>query len=264
MRALRLGAAIAAVAAGLSAGSARADGPPPGPAYPPGYTPAYMPTVTYDWTGIYVGGHLGAANARREFSYDGTLDPFTLLPETFEHSGTSFVGGGFVGLQKQWSSIVIGAEAGYLWMDELQSTGSLNVANTTLSSSVRNLFLVTGKFGFANDNMLAYFKGGWASSEVGYRSSVTNTGALLTSSGGRESGWTAGVGLEYALWEHVIFGVEYDYVGFNPGTRAQTPAGVGPLGTNVASSLDIQSVTARLSFKLGMSHTAPMDPIPSK
>lgn len=101
MRALRLGAAIAAVAAGLSAGSARADGPPPGPAYPPGYTPAYMPTVTYDWTGIYVGGHLGAANARREFSYDGTLDPFTLLPETFEHSGTSFVGGGFVGLQKR-------------------------------------------------------------------------------------------------------------------------------------------------------------------
>ena len=136
MRALRLGAAIAAVAAGLSAGSARADGPPPGPAYPPGYTPAYMPTVTYDWTGIYVGGHLGAANARREFSYDGTLDPVTLLPETFEHSGTSFVSGGFVGLQKQWSSIVIGAEAGYLWMDESQSTGSLNVANTQRAQPV--------------------------------------------------------------------------------------------------------------------------------
>jgi outer membrane immunogenic protein len=264
MRALRLGAAVAAVAAGLSAGTARADGPPPGPAYPPGYLPAYMPTVTYDWTGVYVGGHIGAANARREFTYDGTLDPVTLLPEEFAHSATSFVGGGFVGLQKQWSSIVLGVEAGYLWLDDTQSTGSLNVANTTLSSCVRNLFLATGKFGFANDNMLAYFKGGWASSEIGFRSSVTNTGALLTSSSGRENGWTAGVGVEYALWEHVIFGVEYDYVAFNPGTRPQVPTGLGPPGTNVASGLDIQSVTARLSFKLGISHPAAVESIPAR
>jgi outer membrane immunogenic protein len=264
MRALRLEVAVAAVAAGLSAGAARADGPPPGPAYPPGYMPAYMPTVTYDWTGIYVGGHLGATSVRREFTYDGTLDPVTLLPEDFTQSATSFVGGGFVGLQKQWSSIVVGAEVGYLWLDDSRSSGSLNVADTTLTSSMRNLFTVTGKFGFANDNMLAYFKGGWASSDIGFSSSVTSTGALLTSSSGRENGWTAGVGLEYALWEHVIFGVEYDYYGFNPGTRAQTPTGVGPPGTNVTSSLDVQSVTARLSFKLGISHPAPVDVIPSK
>ena len=56
MRELRFVAGIAVIAVGLSAGVAVADGPPPGPAYPPGYLPAYMPTVTYDWSGIYIGG----------------------------------------------------------------------------------------------------------------------------------------------------------------------------------------------------------------
>ena len=68
MGALRLGAAIAVIATGLVAGSALADGPPP--SYPPGYTPMYAPTLTYDWTGIYFGGQIGAANSRIEWTYD--------------------------------------------------------------------------------------------------------------------------------------------------------------------------------------------------
>jgi opacity protein-like surface antigen len=74
---------------------------------------------------------------------------------------------------------------------------------------------------------------------------------LLTSSSGRENGWTAGAGVEYALREHIIVGLEYDYIEFSPGTRSQTPAGAGPTGTNVSGGVDIQSVTARLSFKFG-------------
>jgi opacity protein-like surface antigen len=92
---------------------------------------------------------------------------------------------------------------------------------------------------------------------------VTSTGALLTSSSGRENGWTAGAGLEYALWQHVIIGVEYDYIAFHPGTRAQTPVGVGPPNTNVTSGVDVQSVTARLSFKFGGWRPEP-EAIPAK
>jgi len=253
MRALRLGAAIIATAAGFHVGTARADGIIARPVDPYIYVAPSAVPLTYDWTGLYIGGHLGAANASNEFTYDGTLSPpppvGTGLPEGFGHSTTGFVGGGFVGLQKQWSWLVLGAEASYLWMDQSASTVSLNDPNTRLSSSVSNLFMVTGKFGWNWDNILGYFKGGWATGDVGYRSSVTSTGALLTSSSGRENGWTAGAGIEYAVWEHVILGVEYNYVELNPGTRAQVAA--APTGTHVAGGVDIQSVTARLSFKFG-------------
>ena len=243
MRALRLGAAIAAMAAGLCAGSAHADGPPP--SYPPGYTPAYAPAVTYDWTGIYLGGHIGGANSRTEWIYDLTPGGFDAL----EHSHTGFVGGGFAGLQKQWSGYVMGAEVGYLWMDQPESSQSVADPGNSLSSNVHNLLLFTGKFGWANDNMLAYAKGGYATANVDFRSSVTATGALLAASSSREHGWTAGVGLEYALWNHIIIGVEYAYVQLNVSDRNLV---AGPPATQVTDGgVDIQSVTARLSFKFG-------------
>jgi outer membrane immunogenic protein len=246
MRALRLGTAIAAIAAVLGVGSALADAPP---SYPPGYTPAYMPTVTYDWTGIYLGGHAGAANSRTEWSYSDIPPVFF---DAVEHSHTGFVGGGFAGLQKQWSVFVLGAEVGYLWMDQPESSASVVSPGNSLSSNVHDLLLVTGRFGWANENMLAYFKGGYATGIVDFRTKVTATGAPVDSSSGREHGWTAGAGLEYALWEHVVIGVEYDYVKFNIGTRNQIPAAGGPAINQVTDAgVDIQSVTARLSFKFG-------------
>jgi outer membrane immunogenic protein len=246
MRALRLGAAIVAMAGGLQVGSASADGVIPRPTGPYIYvTPAAMP-LAYDWTGIYIGGHAGAANSRTEWVYTGTLDDI-------EHSHTGFAGGAHLGLQKQWGSVVLGAEVAYTWIDQQETTGSALVADTSLESGVGSLLLVTGKLGVANDNMLAYAKAGYATGEVDFRTRVTSTGVLLTSSSAREHGWTAGVGLEYALWEHVIVGVEYDYVKLSVGTRDQVPTAAGPLGTQVTDAgVDIQSVTARLSVKLGV------------
>jgi outer membrane immunogenic protein len=241
MRALRLGAATAAIAMGVCAGSALADAPPPAPGYPPGYTPAYMPTLTYDWTGIYFGGQVGGVNSQIEWTYDGTLD-------ALEHIHAGFGGGAHAGLQKQWSWIVVGAEISYLWMDQPQSTASALFPGITLTSDVRNLMLVTGKFGWAWENILATFRGGWASGDVDFRTTVTGVGTVLTSSTNRENGWTAGASIEYAAWDHVILGVQYDYVQLNPGGRIQS---VGPPITRIDAGVDIQSVTARLTFKFG-------------
>src|SRR6476620_10315855 len=134
MRELRIVAGIAVIAVGLSAGVATADGPPPGHAYPPGYLPAYMPTVTYDWSGFYIGGNVGAAYADKSFNFDRIVDPncFIFGPcdptssfrsNGLDFSASSFAGGGFVGLQRQWSWLVLGAEAGYLWMNPSVRSG---------------------------------------------------------------------------------------------------------------------------------------------
>jgi outer membrane immunogenic protein len=237
-----LRAAMAVIGTGLLAG---ADGMPSGPRpYSTVYTPDLAPTITYDWTGLYFGGQIGGANSRIEWSYDG-------IPDAFEHSHTNFVGGGHVGLQKQWSLFVFGAEASYLWMDQPESSVSVVDPTVRASSNVRNLMLVTGKFGWAWENLLATFRGGWASADIDFRTSVTGTGALITSSSDRENGWTAGASVEYALWNHVVLGVQYDYVHFNVSNRLQIPAGAAPVGTLAGGEVDIQSVTARLSFKFG-------------
>lgn len=243
MRALWLGATAAALAAALGAGSAAADGLVVKRSDPYVYVAPDAASMVYDWSGIYIGGHLGAGYSQVDWIHTG---------EPFDQTHTGFVGGGFAGLQKQWSWLVFGAEVGYLWMDQKESTGAFFSADTTASSSVRNMLLVTGKFGWANDNILAYFKGGYATAEVDFRTTRTSDGALRTSSSEREHGWTAGAGIEYALWQHVILGVEYNYVQLNTDVRTQTLAPAALPGVHLADGItDFQSITARLSFKIG-------------
>jgi outer membrane immunogenic protein len=203
--------------------------------------------LQYNWTGLYFGGALGVARSREEWSALGVVDVNRV-------DGTGFAGGGFIGLQKQWSWLVLGAEVEYLWAG---TSGSANLGansvlppfvNTSFKANLHDLILVTGKFGWNWENILAYFKGGWASGDVTYQT----TGSVTTSAGGRENGWTAGVGVEYALWPHVIVGVEYDYVApLSAGATTEVATAAGPLLISVSSRTDIQSVTARLSYKFG-------------
>jgi outer membrane immunogenic protein len=241
MRALWPGAAIVAIGVGLRFDPILAD--EPGRSYPPGPTPASTSTVSYDWSGLYFGGQLGAANARNEWTNDFTL-------EKVGQSTTGFAGGAHAGLQKQWSWIVAGAEVSYLWMDQAGSVGSATMPGVALSSSIRDVTLVTGKFGWTWENLLATFRGGWATGEVGVRTTATGLG-LLASSSGRDNGWTAGASIEYALWDHVILGAEYDYVQLNA-DRTLTSTPVGPLAPiHVSAGVDIQALSARLTFKFG-------------
>jgi outer membrane immunogenic protein len=277
MGALRFGAAaIVAMAAALPFGTATADGIVAKAPDPYIYVPPEAVPLTYNWTGFYIGGNIGAATTEHKTVHDHILNPCNFAPfscglvafptftsERFGIHSTGLAGGGFIGAQKQWSWLVLGAEAGYLWTDQsgtgvsgleggiLSNNPSSGVDPTRVTSNMRDLFLVTGKFGWNWENILAYFKAGWANGEVDFRTSSSLTGALLTTSSGRENGWTAGAGIEYALWPHIIVGVEYDYVELNPSNRPQVAVGTGPVGTHIHAGLDMQSVTARLSYKFG-------------
>ena len=276
MAALRFGiAAILAMAAGLPFGTATADGVVAKAPDPYIYVPPEAVPLTYNWSGFYIGGNIGAATTEHKTVHDHIRNPCTFAPSScvtpfpdfisdrFGIQSAGFAGGGFIGVQKQWSWLVVGAELGYLWTDQSGSSisgieGSILASNPTsgvdptrVTGSMSDLFLLTGKFGWNWENILAYFKGGWANGEVEFRTSSSISGALLTTSSGRENGWTAGAGIEYALWQHIIVGVEYDYVELSPGTRTQSAVGTGPVGTHIHGSLDTQSVTARLSYKFG-------------
>ena len=67
---------------------------------------------------------------------------------------------------------------------------------------------------------------------------------MTTASSDREHGWTMGLGIDYAVTDRVIIGVEYDWSFFDFDTRRLAGQGVG--GDN-----DIQLIAARLMFKFG-------------
>ena len=76
---------------------------------------------------------------------------------------------------------------------------------------MKNLSSVTGRVGYAWDRFLGYVKGGgaWVKDEY------TATGAGLIATGSEvRSGWTVGVGGEYAFTNNLSAFVEYNYYDF--------------------------------------------------
>ena len=235
---------------------ARADGRPEGVPY--AYKPPFCCEVAYlgyDWSGFYVGGHAGVAFAQSNWTIPGLgvavidvegdlIDTGTIL---IEHTATGFAGGAHIGWQKQWGNTVAGLEVSYTALngDVTSHVNALGVP-VALSTEVSNLVLVTGRLGYAQDNMLAYLKAGYASADVdfAFRFAAPATGG---SSSEREHGWTAGVGLEYAIRDNIILGLEYNYVRLNADERVLAPSPVA----SIAADIDIQTILARLSFRFG-------------
>jgi outer membrane immunogenic protein len=255
MKAMRLLLLSTAICASGSLAT-QADGPPPAA---PRYTPYACATcdvlyLGYDWSGFYLGGHAGVAFTSSESTVPGlgvvAVGPGSLIDTTtefLEHSASGFAGGGHLGWQKQWGNIVAGLEVAYTALDaDITSHTSILGVPVARSTEVSNLLLVTGRLGYANDNILAYAKGGYASAEVEFDLRVGAPG-VVGSSSDREHGWTAGVGLEYAIRDNVILGVEYNYVHFNVDSRTLVPI------TAIANDagVDLQSILARVSFKFG-------------
>ena len=86
--------------------------------------------------------------------------------------------------------------------------------SATFKETTDFLTSVTGRVGYAWDRWLFYGKGGvaWAGdrySAIGRTSATYDFEGLET-----RFGWTAGVGVEWALWDDWSVKLEYDYYGF--------------------------------------------------
>jgi outer membrane immunogenic protein len=107
----------------------------------------------------------------------------------------------------------------------MNANGShVDFAGVTHASSARSLASVTGRLGYAWDRFLLYVRGGGAWERDNYASTVPPIvgaavvpGFTITGSETR-SGWTIGVGGEYAFTNFLSGFIEYDY--YNFGTRA--------------------------------------------
>ena len=113
-------------------------------------------------------------------------------------------------------------------------------------SRIKSLATVTGRIGYAWDRFLGYVKGGGAWERDEYHISDA-LGTFLTASETR-SGWTVGVGGEYAFTNYLSGFVEYNYYDF--GSRDNTFTGL--IGTTVIDIKETKSVVrAGLNWRFG-------------
>jgi outer membrane immunogenic protein len=179
-----------------------------------------MVEAAYNWTGFYIGGHVGYGWGDSDTTIvtsSGTF-PTGFVLNTNELKG--FIGGGQVGFNYQVGQFVFGIEGDASWsgIDGSQVDLSPIAARTTLSNAeIEWLAMATGRLGFTYGNALIYAKGGWA---WGGAKSVSNTttlaGAAVAITEGSETrnGFTIGGGVEWAIAPSWSLKAEYNFVDF--------------------------------------------------
>ncbi|WP_439404186.1 outer membrane protein [Bradyrhizobium sp. DASA03076] len=182
-----------------------------------------MVPPTFNWTGCYLGAHLGggASDDRTISNAGGTVD--------FGAGG--FIGGGQVGCDHQFASNwVVGAEGRAAWSG-LSSQHASHVVFPALGNlavpsqfGIKNDFLasITARFGYAyGSGWLFYGRGGvaWTHEKIdeGYINPTTGF-AVDPSASVMRTGWTLGAGVEWAFAPCWSANVEYNYHDF--GTKS--------------------------------------------
>jgi outer membrane immunogenic protein len=201
----------------------------------PVYTKAPMMAPVFSWTGCYIGGNGGGLWAKKDWS-SGASSSATI---------SGGLAGGQIGCNYQVSTWVFGIQGDYDWTNTNGSATDGVFLATTDQTNIKSLASVTGRAGYAWDRFLGYVKGGGAWEKDNY---TISSGAFVSTGGETRTGWTIGVGGEYAFTNWLTGFAEYDYYDFGTTTNSLT----GTFGTVAASIKETQSVAkAGLNFKFG-------------
>jgi len=172
----------------------------------------------YNWTGAYVGVNFGGA-----FNREAATTPFG--SGSTDPSGV--LGGAQIGYNYQFSSWLLGIEAEF---DGTVAQGTTNFIGPSTAGPGTGTALavfgdhnwyttLSGRLGYVMGPVLVFAKGGGAWMNADYKLDVTNSGVTATSSiTNTRSGWNAGVGLEYLLFQRWSAKLEYDYLNFGTST----------------------------------------------
>ena len=183
--------------------------------YPYAKAPVYAAPL-YNWTGFYLGAHLGGA-----FSSDNNFSGLS----TGNNGNGRFLGGLQGGADWQFMpNWVVGAEAQYSWLANNNNNGVLFPGSTLVAAKNNQLGSVTGRVGYTWGPALLYAKGGYAwrdNNNIGV--SVAGVPAAFTADSNRKDGYTVGAGLEYMFAPNWSAKAEYQYYNFGSTTFTGGP-----------------------------------------
>lgn len=192
--------------------------------------PAYTaPAVVYNWTGFYIGGHVGG--------------------DSISGNDGRFMGGVQVGADYQFATNwVVGLEAQYSWLPRSDTNGVLFPGSGSfVTQDTRGLGSVTGRLGYTWGPALLYAKGGYAYRDSDLNVAIAGAPQPFGASGNRRDGYTVGGGLEYMFAPNWSAKVEYQYYKFdNTRFTAGAPDLVGASFRN-----EEHTVKAGLNYRFG-------------
>jgi outer membrane immunogenic protein len=184
----------------------------------------------FSWTGCYLGGHVGGGWAQKDIT-----DPVQLVQDSFLFPGATTgvttanpspsgaVIGGQIGCDYEFpSNLVIGVEGSASGSTMRSSQNAvLPLGNPDIALVQANtdfLASLTGRIGYAFDNVLLYARGGAALAGDKFEVSGTFTGLPYDFRGlDNRFGWVVGGGVDWAFTPHWSVNFEYDYYQFGHG-----------------------------------------------
>jgi outer membrane immunogenic protein len=214
--------------------------------------PAPVVAPYYNWSGFYLGAHIGGGWSDMSYLNTANTTAFgDIVPADgrFNHDASGVVGGGQVGFNWQTGNIVFGLEASFSGTGiEGGFTSPVGTADDQFRTSVRTLFLGTGRLGYAFNNWMVYVTGGYAGADVRARvSDVVGPNVGAGSSSQWLSGYTIGAGLEYAFTQNLSLGLQYNFVELERGSF-ELGGGAGAYTFDVKPR-DMHIATARLNYR---------------
>ena len=242
------------VALGL-AGSAVAADLAPAPAPAPVYRAPVVAPPLYNWSGFYIGAHVGGGWAGKQSTEIAPGTAAFPVGTVFTKNNLSGVLGGVQGgFNWQVSSFVVGVEGEYSWADINGSATTNSVVlpafSSTVTANVRELALATARAGFAADNWLFYVKGGGAWGHDNSNGASTAGGAPFetSSTSTDRAGWVVGGGVEWGFLPNWSAKLEYNHVDF--GSKNVTVIGTATGTSFVSSSQTLDIVKAGVNYRV--------------
>jgi outer membrane immunogenic protein len=150
-----------------------------------------------------------------------------------------------------WTGCYVGGNGGGFWVRREWSDDHTHpfVPFFTDQVDTKSLASVTGRVGFAWNHFLIYAKGGGAWIQTDFN---VQTAAGSVSSSGTRSGWTVGIGGEYAFLQWLTGFIEYDHYGFGDHDNGGFGCGFACPFVAVPTSVDrVDVLKAGLNFKFG-------------
>jgi high affinity Mn2+ porin len=194
--------------------------------------------TVYDWTGFYIGGHVGYGG--------GSLGPGTNpRPEQgvfFPPSITGLLGGYQAGYNRQLPNhVVLGIEA------DASFGGPVDTPRLTpnpFDTTIDYVSTVRGRAGYAFGRWMPYLTGGlaWGHSHVNLNDGAGN---IFATPGQIQTGWTAGAGLEFAVSGNWSAKLEYDYIDLSRRTYDLSSFGL----PNVNVDPNVQLVKLGINYR---------------
>ncbi|MGB9114895.1 carbohydrate porin [Bradyrhizobium sp.] len=194
----------------------------------------------YNWTGFYVGGHFGYGDA----GFGPGTHPLPLQGAFLPHSPTGLIGGFQMGYNRELANhLILGVEA------DTSFTSPLDVPALTpapFNTTLDYVGTLRGRVGYAFGSWMPYATGGfaWSHTHVNVNEDPQNTNSIISSVGHYQTGWTAGLGLEFAVSGNWSAKLEYEHVDLSRQTYDLSAFGLP--GINVDPRIDI--------FKLGLNY----------